>query len=134
MLMCIEGVALPPCGNIRNVETFAYCREESGEDSVKAANHARHLVKIITHKGNIHDAEPPREQGYDTLWIVEVSVSGVHRDKAEYSATYRKFNGCPLHIIKEMMRMYATIKKIIRNIYKDMNLTSQGKRKKTKCA
>ncbi len=140
MIVCIEGVAMPPkwhgLRRYRDVEVFAYCREERegelGDDSIQSANHALRLVKIVTGR-NITEGEPPRTEGHTPMYVIEIQVTEVHRDTASYRVKYQKFDGCPLHVIKNMMEIHAAVKRVVRRIHKETKLEREM-RKREKAA
>jgi hypothetical protein len=137
MIVCIEGVAMPwkrqGPRRIRDVDIFAYCREERpgehGDGSVQSANHALHLVKIVTSR-NMIEAEPPRTPDHEPMFLIEIQVFGVHRDTASYRVAYQKFAGCPMHIIEYMMDYYARIKRVVRKVNKETKLEREFRLKR----
>lgn len=52
------------------------------------------------------------------MYVIAVQIYGTHRNVTHYRATDRKFNGCPLNVIEDMMAIYAAIKRALRDCRK----------------
>ena len=50
------------------------------------------------------------------MYIIQIKVFDTHKTHARYAVSYQKFNGCPLNVIEDMMKIYARIKKNLREL------------------
>lgn len=124
MLVNIEGVACPADadGN-RAIVPYVYTSADEREtpSEVRDANHAREIVRRLCVPESVFvDAEPPRSEGYDPMWIVQVSVLNTRNKITTYRTGYHKYNGCPLAAIGYMMDIHAAIRKILKNSRKEL--------------
>ena len=132
MIVCIEAVAQPanPGANVRDVKLYAYLRNElpgeGGGDRVSDANHALGIVKKLCGE-LIREGEPPRGDGYNSLWQVEIQVQDTHRTTSKYRVKYHKENGCPLNAIEYMWAVYGAVKKVFREALNDMRARKEKK-------
>ena len=124
MLVNIEGVAQPADANgIRSIVPYVYTMEDdrATPSEVRDANHAREIVCHLCVPGAVFvDAKPPRGDGYEPMWIVQISVLGTRQKITRYRTGYHKFDGCPLAAIGYMMDIYAAIRKILKNSRKEL--------------
>lgn len=124
MLVNIEGVACPADANgIRSIVPYVYTSTDSREtpSEVRDANHAREIVRRLCIPESVFvDAEPPREKGYDPMWIVQVSVLNTRNKITTYRTGYHKYDGCPLAVIGYMMDIHAAIRKILKNSRREL--------------
>lgn len=124
MLVNIEGVAQPADANgIRAIVPYVYTSQDSREtpSEVRDANHAREIVKRLCVPESVFvDAEPPRGDGYDPMWIVQISVLGTRQKVTRYRTGYYKFDGCPLSAIGYMVDIHVAIRKILKNSRKEL--------------
>ncbi len=137
MLVNIEGVAQPADANgIREIVPYVYTSADSREtpSEVRDANHAREIVRRLCIPESVFvDAEPPRGEGYDPMWIVQVSVLNTRNKITTYRTGYHKYDGCPLAAIGYMMDIYAAIRKILKNSRKELEKERNEKREKKLC-
>lgn len=123
MLVNIEGVAQPPHDGIREIVPYVYTSTDDREtpSEVRDANHAREIVCHLCIPESVFvDAEPPRGDGYDPMWIVQISVLGTRQKITRYRTGYHKYDGCPLAAIGYMMDIHAAIRKILKNSRKEL--------------
>ena len=134
MLVNIEGVAQPADANgIRAIVPYVYTSTDSREtpSEVRDANHAREIVRRLCIPESVFvDAEPPRGEGYDPMWIVQISVLGTRQKVTRYRTGYHKFDGCPLAAIGYMMDIHAAIRKILKNSRKELEKERKERNKK----
>lgn len=136
MLVNIEGVAQPPHDGIREIVPYVYTSTDSREtpSEVRDANHAREIVKRLCVPESVFvDAEPPRGEGYDPMWIVQISVLGTRQKVTRYRTGYHKFDGCPLAAIGYMMDIHAAIRKILKNSRKELEKERKEKKEQKPC-
>lgn len=136
MIMTIEGVAGPPTNGLRQLLRYAYTHEEAAAenrtDSVLDANHALDIAHRLCGDA-IREGEPPREQGYTPLYVVQLQISDTHRKHSSYRCAYRKFDGCPMHAIEDMMEIYAAIKRVLRSARAESKKAKAAKKENVKC-
>ena len=132
MLVNIEGVACPADANgIRSIVPYVYTSADEREtpSEVRDANHAREIVRRLCIPESVFvDAEPPRGDGYDPMWIVQISVLGTRQKVTRYRTGYHKFDGCPLAAIGYMMDIHAAIRKILKNSRKELEKERKAKK------
>ena len=132
MLVNIEGVAQPADANgIREIVPYVYTSQDSREthSEVRDANHAREIVRRLCLPDSVFvDAEPPRGDGYDPMWIVQISVLGTRQKVTRYRTGYHKYDGCPLAAIGYMMDIHAAIRKILKNSRKELEKERKEKK------
>lgn len=141
MLAVIEAVAMPPDGKEpgRPVQRYAYTQKECDDapvkgDSVQDANLALRIIKGFC-GDSIKESMPPRGKEYQPLYVIAVQIYGTHRDVTHYRTTYHKFNGCPLNVIEDMMDIYATVKRSLRDCRKDyLDAKAEKKARKASAA
>ena len=124
MLVNIEGVAQPPKDGVREIVPYVYTSTDSREtpSEVRDANHAREIVRRLCVPESVFvDSEPPREKGYDPMWIVQISVLGTRQKITRYRTGYHKYDGCPLSAIGFMMDIHAAIRRILKSSRKERN-------------
>lgn len=132
MLVNIEGVAQPPHDGIREIVPYVYTSQDDREtpSEVRDANHAREIVKRLCIPESVFvDSEPPRGDGYDPMWIVQISVLGTRQKITRYRTGYHKYDGCPLAAIGYMMDIHAAIRKILKNSRKELESERKQKQK-----
>ena len=134
MLVNIEGVACPADANgIREIVPYVYTSQDEREtpSEVRDANHAREIVCHLCIPESVFvDAEPPRGDGYDPMWIVQISVLGTRQKITRYRTCYHKYDGCPLAAIGYMMDIHAAIRKILKNSRKELEKERKERNKK----
>ena len=134
MIVCLEGVAMPPKGirRVRDIKTFGYCREERqeefGDDSVQTANHAHNIMRAVTGRA-IERGEPPRTKDHQPLFVIEIQVLNVHRDRAQYRVAWHKFDGCPRGAIDFMFELHAAVKRVVRRVDKETKLEREMRKR-----
>ena len=136
MLVNIEGVAQPADANgIRAIVLYVYTSADSREtpSEVRDANHAREIVRRLCVPESVFvDSEPPRGEGYDPMWIVQISVLGTRQKVTRYRTGYYKYDGCPLAAIGYMMDIHAAIRKILKNSRKELEKERNKKKENEK--
>lgn len=136
MLVNIEGVAQPADANgIREIVPYVYTSTDDREtpSEVRDANHAREIVRRLCVPESVFvDAEPPRGDGYDPMWIVQISVLGTRQKVTRYRTGYHKFDGCPLAAIGYMMDIHAAIRKILKSSRKELEKERNNKKENEK--
>ena len=134
MLVNIEGVAKPADANgIREIVPYVYTSTDDREtpSEVRDANHAREIVRRLCIPESVFvDSEPPREKGYDPMWIVQISVLGTRQKITRYRTGYHKYDGCPLAAIGYMMDIHAAIRRILKSSRKELEKERKEQKEK----
>lgn len=133
MLAIIEAVAMPQDERGRRVKLYAYTAESPNGrgDRVQDANLALEIVKSVSGPAEdakegddyIIEAHPPRGKEYQRLFEIVVTVENTHKEVSRQTADYHRFDGCPACVSKEMMGIYAMVRKVLRrglNAYREM--------------
>lgn len=117
----IFGAAMPPdAEGTREVRLFASVGshdERSDDTDVRDANHAVEIVRSLCGDG-ISEGAPPK--GAARLWVVTIRVDGSRRGRSSYRCEYRRFAGCPLNCVGEMMDVYRELKRLLRRAGKEI--------------
>ena len=93
--------------------------EHEGEDaaralSVRALNFARAITARLSEGsgGDIVEGNPP-EAEYRHLWHIYVKCQPTHGNRASIGMDYQRMPGCPNNAARDMMELYAHIRKCV---------------------
>lgn len=100
---------------------YLYADQRCDEfNRVREANFARRIISHIC-GDSIIEGYPSEEDGYAHLWHIVLAVHRVGLGCIDISIDYHAEDGCPLEARRDMMDIYAALRKAI----------SKGKKSKT---